>query len=128
MNDAAYTAINDPTGIDRKLSAPLERSPLASTAGIAVGATPMADYDAGLKAGADGHWPDTYKLPSHITFSDESVYNDGGAGRWEQKGDQWYFTPGPTNLKYHSIEELRDYFKNYETPDSHLVEPAMEHK
>ena len=110
---------------------PVLPQPAVQAQNINVGQAPMADYDyaAARAAGINpdpktGHWPDTYKLPSHITFSTESKYNDGGAGTWEQKGDQWYFTPGPTNLKYHTIEEIRDYFKNYETPDTHLVEPA----
>ncbi len=37
-------------------------------------------------AGADGHFPDTYKLPGHETFSNESQYAVGDnakyAGRW----------------------------------------------
>jgi hypothetical protein len=88
----------------------------------------QVDYDmdaakaAGVQPDERGHMPDTYKLPNHITFSDESKYNDGGAGRWEQINDRWYFTPGPTNLQHHSMEEMRDYFKNHE-PDSTLVEP-----
>lgn len=88
------------------------------------------DYEsaksAGFKPDSRGHWPDTYKLPSHITFSDESQYNDGGAGHWEKMKDgKWSFTPGPTNLKYHSMNELRSYFKKYE-PDSVLIEPKQD--
>jgi hypothetical protein len=88
------------------------------------------DYDfeaakaAGVKPDARGHMPDTYKKPNHITFSDESIYNDGGAGHWEQIDKHWYFTPGPTNLKNYSMEELRRYFKNHE-PDATLVEPQQ---
>jgi hypothetical protein len=39
------------------------------------------DYDlrgafkAGVKPGADTHWPDTFKKPNHPTFSDESIYS-----------------------------------------------------
>lgn len=46
------------------------------------------DYDlrgafkAGLKP-KDGHWPDTFKKPNHPTFSDESVYADETAGKWD---------------------------------------------
>jgi hypothetical protein len=88
------------------------------------------DYDfeaakaAGVKPDARGHMPDTYKKPNHITFSDESIYNDGGAGHWEQIDKHWYFTPGPTNLKNYSMEELRRYFKKNE-PDATLVEPQQ---
>lgn len=89
------------------------------------------DYDyegakaAGVKPDERGHLPDTYKLPNHITFSDESIHNDGGAGHWEQIKDRWHFTPGPTNLKYHSMDEMRKYFKKNE-PDSTLVEPKQD--
>src|SRR5215472_17983591 len=80
------------------------------------------DYDfaaakaAGVEPDDRGHWPDTYKRPNHITFSDESIFNDGGAGHWENIDNHWYFTPGPTNLKNYSMEHLRRYFKQFE-PD-----------
>ena len=89
------------------------------------------DYDykaakaAGVKQDERGHWPDTYKLPSHITFSDESKYHDDEhqGGHWEQiEGNHWTFTPGPENLKHHSVQEMQDYFKEYE-PDSELILP-----
>ena len=32
-----------------------------------------------------GHWPDTYKLPNHPTFSDQSVYATEDAPRWYGK-------------------------------------------
>jgi hypothetical protein len=49
-------------------------------------AGPDYDYAAAEKAGVQpderGHMPDTFKLPNHITFSDESMYhgdeNEGG--------------------------------------------------
>lgn len=88
-----------------------------------------SDYDnlgallAGFKPDARGHLPDTYKLPNHITFSTDSVYNDGGAGSWQKISGTWYFTPGPTNLKHHSMEELRQYFRKHE-PNSVLVDPT----
>lgn len=63
------------------------------------------DYDlrgafkAGLKPAANGHWPDTFKKPSHPTFSNESQYAIGAdavkAGRWE--GDR--FIPSADALK-----------------------------
>ena len=92
---------------------------------------PSDDYDMeaakadGVKPDARGHWPDTYKKPNHITFSDESKFNDGGAGHWEQAQGMWSFTPGPTNLKHHSMDELRQYFRNNE-PGSQLVEPKQD--
>jgi hypothetical protein len=95
-----------------------------------VGEHPDYDYEgaraAGVAPAANGHWPDTYKLPNHMTFSDESIHNyDGGAGHWEQAEGRWFFTPGPTNLKHHSIDELRAYFKRVE-PDSTLIDPRQD--
>ena len=29
-----------------------------------------------------GHWPDTYKLPNHSTFSNQSIYATPDAPRW----------------------------------------------
>ena len=95
---------------------------------------PDYDYDAWQKAGSPtdpvtGHAPDTYKLPNHITFSDESIYHgkDGNqGGHWDQAPDQsWTFTPGPTNLKNHSREELQDYFNRVE-PGNRLNLPPEE--
>ncbi len=44
-------------------------------------------FKAGLKPGEDGHWLDTYKKPTHPTFSDESIYAKGEfakvAGHWD---------------------------------------------
>ena len=61
------------------------------------------------------HLTDEFKLPNHITFSDESVYsgkNGEQGGRWRKlEGDHWEFTPGPSNLKHHSVKELQEYFK-----------------
>jgi hypothetical protein len=87
---------------------------------------PEADYDyaaaqrAGVGPDERGHMPDTYKLPNHITFSDESMYHgdENEGGHWSQLADdRWSFTPGPANLQHHSMQEMRDYFKRYE-PDA----------
>ena len=84
---------------------------------------PGLDYDhaaaqaAALQKDERGHMADTYKLPNHITFSDQSVYHgrDGNeGGRWTQVDGRDVFTPGPTNLKHHSIQEMMDYFAHYE--------------
>src|SRR6185369_6907776 len=94
-------------------------------------AKPDYDYESWQKANpgvqmAPGqHYPDTYKLPNHITFSDESMYHGGDnqGGHWgtnEQGKDT--FTPGPTNLKNYSMEALQDYFKRVE-PDAVLLPP-----
>jgi hypothetical protein len=65
--------------------------------------------------GHTGHYPDKYKKPNHPTFSDESIYSgkDGyTGGHWSTDGKA--FTPGSTNLKYHSNQELEKYFKERE--------------
>lgn len=94
---------------------------------------PDYDYDAWQKANpgvemAPGqHYPDTYKLPNHMTFSDESIYHGGEnqGGHWgtDDKGRDT-FTPGPTNLQNHSIEEMQDYFKRVE-PNGVLIPPDV---
>ena len=85
----------------------------------------MQDYDlqgywlnGGYKDTGTSHMPDTYKKPNHPTFSNESIYHDGknyAGGTW---GDGT-FTPGRTNLQYHGIENLKNYFQKYE-PDTEL--------
>ena len=70
------------------------------------------------KAEAPGaHGPDTWKKPSHITFSNESKYHgiEGHeGGTWGKEGDQDTFTPGPSNLKIHGQENLQKYFTERE--------------
>lgn len=90
------------------------------------------DYDyagfnaSGMQRFSDGHWPDTFKLPTHITFSDESKYHgqDGEeGGHWQKLDtsddgrDRWSFTPGASNFKYHSFDEMQQYFKKYAPGD-----------
>lgn len=66
------------------------------------------------------HLTDEFKLPQHITFSDESVYSNKQTpgGRWQkEKGDpeyDWSYTPSAYVLKNHSPEELKQYFQKYE--------------
>lgn len=89
---------------------------------VETAAKPDYDYAAFKASGMDqadnGHYPDTFKLPNHITFSDQSMYHgvDGNeGGQWNQlEGDRWSFTPGATNFKNHSLPEMIDYFKKYE--------------
>ena len=73
-----------------------------------------------------GHGTDKYKLPSHPTFSTDSMYNgkDGNEGGQWNKNDAniWSFTPGKTNLQNHSPEDLQKYFGTHE-PDSTLILP-----
>lgn len=93
-----------------------------------------ADYDmrgafkAGVTAAGNGHFPDTFKKPNHITFSDQSQYHgkDGvHGGKWEQlEGDRWRFTASPHNLQQNDAATLQQYFKQYE-PGNELVLPTM---
>lgn len=92
------------------------------------------DYDlqGAFKAGItpsekDGHFPDTFKKPSHMTFSDESKYStpDNPGGHWQKLEDnpdyEWSFSPGKANLQHHSIDDLKEYFKR--EPNSRLDLP-----
>ncbi len=79
------------------------------------------DYDmkgfwkSGEAQAGNGHFPDTFKKPSHPTFSNESQYhgvdgNEGGSWK-ELPGGKWTFKPGATNLKIRSPDQLNEYFK-----------------
>ncbi len=71
------------------------------------------------------HFPDTYKKPNHPTFSDESKYHgqDGtSGGHWGKEDGKDTFTPGETNMNYHTKKELEDYFAKHE-PDVKLKWP-----
>lgn len=81
------------------------------------------DYDingfflSGQHPAENGHGPDTFKKPNHPTFSNESQYsgrNGELGGKWETVNGQSRFTPSATNLKYHSQEELKEYFRTRE--------------
>ena len=93
-------------------------------------AQPVPDYDyEGFKASgkaqaANGHYPDTFKLPNHMTFSSESKYSKPGqeGGKWSQVDDKWHYAPSEWNLKQHSAEDMQAYFKKTE-PDSVLDLP-----
>jgi len=104
---------------------------------LQVGDKPDYDMDAwkaatGLDSLPEGqHYPDTFKLPNHMTFSEESKYsgiNGAEGGRWQKiEGDpnyDWSFTPGKTNLENHTPEELKDYFNKVE-PKSKLILPEQ---
>jgi len=72
------------------------------------------------------HGIDKFKKPSHPTFSDESKYSGQGTakgGHWVQKGKEWYFHPGPTNMRNFTRQQLQEYFDTQETSDTHLAWP-----
>ena len=91
----------------------------------------MGDYDLqgawqGRAAQAgNGHLPDTYKLPNHMTFSNESKYSVPGreGGNWEG-GSPWSFWASPENVRQHDPYELMRYFQRYE-PDAQLILPSF---
>jgi hypothetical protein len=65
----------------------------------------------------EGHGTDTYKKPSHPTFSDESKYNDGSmfGGHWmEDKNGQGIFQPSLWNIANMGMDNLKNYFNRYE--------------
>lgn len=97
------------------------------------GITPSPDYNtraafnAGVTPSENGHLPDTYKLPNHITYSDQSIYAaKKGApppGKWVQEGKNWAFYASPTNVKNAGgVDALMQYFQKYE-PTSRLILP-----
>ena len=90
------------------------------------------DYDMegalrdGVKPGANGHFPDTYKLPNHITFSTDSKYSNEKTpgGVWAHEADgKWAYTPSEYVLQQHPAEELKQYFRDRE-PDAKLILPS----
>jgi len=58
-----------------------------------------------------GHWRDTYKKSSHITFSNESKYSnkDAEGGVWAEINGDEVFIPSEYNLKNY---KLTDYLKH----------------
>ena len=93
------------------------------------------DYDlrgawkAGVTQDPNGHLPDTWKKPNHITFSDQSIYHGIGGnmgGQWAQKSDQsWSFTPSATNLTNTPAADMQKYFKQYETGNELILPKAV---
>jgi hypothetical protein len=96
----------------------------------------MEGYKAAVKsgkikprAGEEDHYPDTYKLPNHPTFSEQSKYSNADAqgGKWQEgEGGRYYFHPSEHNLKNRSPEKLSEYFVNQEKKGTHLVLPSGE--
>jgi len=93
------------------------------------------DYDlqgafkANLQVGENGHLPDTFKKPNHMTFSDQSQYSNEQTpgGSWvpvdrndESKG--WIFNATEHNMRNAGLDRMQAYFDQYE-PDSVLSMP-----
>lgn len=73
-------------------------------------------YLARVKLASNGHLPDTFKRPNHITFSTDSKYSYGHhiGGIWYQIHSVWHYKPSKFVLTKHTISELKSYFKAYE--------------
>jgi len=81
------------------------------------------DWLQGAARDERGHGTDVFKKPNHPTFSEQSKYHgvDGNVGGvWSKKGSSWTFTPGETNLRNFSPEDLKDYFSKVE-PGNQLI-------
>lgn len=61
-----------------------------------------------VKPSANMHFPDTYKLPNHPTFSNESKYfnptTQSQAGHWQETDSSWDYIPYDVNVKDTIIE------------------------
>lgn len=84
-------------------------------------------YKAGKQPDKRGHMDDQYKLPNHITFSEDSIYHGKkGAvgGKWTQRKDgKWDFQASTTNLQHYTPRQMQQYFRKYE-PDSTVQFPS----
>ena len=71
------------------------------------------------------HLTDEFKLPHHITFSDQSMYHSDKTpgGRWDQREDVWHYTPSDFVIQQQGADKLKSYFKDYE-PNSILHLPG----
>jgi len=63
------------------------------------------------------HLTDEFKLPNHITFSDQSRHStpETPGGQWKQEGEQWHYYASPYVVQQHGADKLTDYFKNRES-------------
>lgn len=98
--------------------------------GYADGGAVDYDYAAAKRAGVRpdkrGHMPDTYKLPNHMTFSDDSIHStpETPGGKWRQGSDgKWVFWPSEYNMQQHPMAVMQDYFNRVE-PDSAAIYPS----
>lgn len=85
-------------------------------------------WQSGATAAANGHLPDTFKKPNHITFSDQSRYHTPATpgGSWTPgAGDDgaWRYAPSPYVAGMHGRGELQRYFREHE-PGNQLMFPG----
>ena len=108
----------------------------AQQPGMVTPMAPQSDYDYAGYAAKYGqpdqskgqHLTDEFKLPNHITFSQESKYSKKGqeGGKWvKEKDGSWTFYASEYNLKNHTPEELMEYFARHER-GNRLVLPGAQ--
>jgi hypothetical protein len=74
------------------------------------------------------HLSDRFKMPNHITFSDQSVYHtpETPGGVWSQDENKaWHYTPSAFVVQKQGADKLKQYFAERE-PNSilHLPEES----
>lgn len=95
-----------------------------------------AAYNANAQQAGNGHLTDLGKKPNHMTFSDGSIYStpQTPGGTWSQVSPEmaqnpngvWQFAASPTNLQYHTPDQLLNYFQAWESnrrPDGTYATP-----
>jgi len=73
------------------------------------------------------HLTDEFKLPHHITFSDQSIYHskETPGGKWEEVGGVWHYTPSDFVIKQQGADKLQKYFNERERASVlHLPKPT----
>ena len=76
------------------------------------------------KVADNGHLPDKFKKPNHITFSDESQYANGDGGKWQKIGGKWQFTPSKQTLELYGADGLKNYFAEQEKDANLNLSPS----
>ena len=95
---------------------------------------PVSDYDYDGYVSKYGepdqskgqHLTDEFKLPNHITFSDQSKYHNDQqqGGRWSGNDvDGWLYTPSSFVLSQHGPEKLAEYFSTRERKNTAVILP-----
>lgn len=94
----------------------------------------LFDYDLrgawlnNAESAANGHLPDTWKKPNHMTFSDQSMYSAPGmpGGQWSQglQPRSWQFQASPFNTTMNDPADMQQYFSKVEQGNA-LVLPQQ---
>jgi hypothetical protein len=135
---AGGIAATDPTAVIPAPAQPVKKAHGGLAMYAEGGRAEQPDYDyaaakaAGIAPDQFGHMPDTYKLPSHMTFSADSIYStpEHQGGKWtEGNNGSWVFWPSEHNMQQHPMPEMQHYFQTVEQgipgrPDSYVVFPS----